>query len=152
MCNNQVRAKDVVSHGAAGCMSSMFSPVLQGGSCEHWVCHTAKEPEFRNPQSFSLGWEQTCTIFALERDIIFILLNSKKKPVFCSGGRHNLDLLSLFLQNILTKLIDNKLCWASAQKRFRTLSPDTLLSHLGSLVLLVSCVSPRDSICNCKQI
>lgn len=79
-----------------------------------WVYIPTEELEFRKPQSQIRGFEQTCTTFALEGDVIFLILDGKQSCLVLWG---DIVSTSQSFTSILEKIVQNKNCPYLSEKK-----------------------------------
>lgn len=100
-----------------------------------WMLHTHGNPELREPQSFIMGWKQTCMTCAPKRNIIFIILDSKQtrplpwkeKLVLSSKAVHNAHILEMVVWNTRHQPLVTR-C-AETQKTHGELSPKDYVTY-----------------------
>ena len=82
--------------------------VTRGWSYTHSkLAPQLKKAEFRQPKNSIMGSKQACLIFALEGDIIFIILKSKDICDLLEGKTISLSFKDILCTNILENIMWN---------------------------------------------
>ena len=91
-----------------GCVFPLAPQIPRGWSYTHSkLAPQLKKAEFRQPKNSIMGSKQACLIFALEGDIIFIILKSKDICDLLEGKTISLSFKDILCTNILENIMWN---------------------------------------------